>query len=632
MTVRHGILIVCVAAAALAAGSARAQRVSYPTSRPAPDSTAAAAPDTSAVKAATPPVPTPVLPRGEFASLSKRRYILRHAYSFDHYLQFEPDVELARRGPIGADAMFSRFGIGRGRGVVMQDGVVLNDPQNDIAPIGHLPVSTFGVVSSADALSRALARTAAIEGVVQIDNVTPPADRPRTFIELSKGTENLRQRRVEFSSADGPVGIDLSYDEVLNDGYSFDATGAVGINTPGYGGATSRNVGARVRGTRGDDGSYAISFRQFTSTFNGDLVSARREQRRDGHLATATARYGRVGVRLFERGYDFAYPDSHTVDQTTGAGATVTLARSEHALIVLDAGFEDIASTQHVGGAVSSPSLSKSTANIDMTAALPAGAVARAWLCGADYHGLVSQWGGGLAAARDWGHGWVGVEARRSYRMPNLGELFVPAHVTGSKTLSGNKYLDAEYAWEAGSRAGVRVGPLDNEVRWASIRVVDPVALRVRDVGGAPFYLPMNTGGALLHVFEDRLRFQTTWRGVEMNAHVAGVLTSGDRVGYFAAASERRLVAGARIGGAMFEATSALYAGVEFVHSGERTGFDGTLLPAYDVLNLSLDGRLLDANMYLALFNVTDEAYRTDGNYLMTPRTFVYGIAWTLWE
>jgi hypothetical protein len=36
--------------------------------------------------------------------------------------------------------------------------------------------------------------------------------------------------------------------------------------------------------------------------------------------------------------------------------------------------------------------------------------------------------------------------------------------------------------------------------------------------------------------------------------------------------------------------------------------------------------------MYLAFFNAFDESYRTEGDFLMTPRTFVYGISWTLWE
>ena len=95
---------------------------------------------------------------------------------------------------------------------------------------------------------------------------------------------------------------------------------------------------------------------------------------------------------------------------------------------------------------------------------------------------------------------------------------------------------------------------------------------------------------------------------------------------------EKRLHAFARVGGNMFEATSALFLGAEYVYSDERADATGMTLPSYGVLNFTLDGRLLDANMYLALFNALDEVYRTDGNHLMTPRTFVYGVSWTLWE
>jgi hypothetical protein len=122
------------------------------------------------------------------------------------------------------------------------------------------------------------------------------------------------------------------------------------------------------------------------------------------------------------------------------------------------------------------------------------------------------------------------------------------------------------------------------------------------------------------------------YRGVDLRGEGAATFTSGDRTGFFASSPQVMLHGSFRVGGSMFEKTSALYAGVEYMHCGERVGFDGTMLGAYDVFNFTLDGRLLDANMYLALFNAFDEVYRTEGNFLMTPRTFVYGISWTLWE
>jgi hypothetical protein len=276
--------------------------------------------------------------------------------------------------------------------------------------------------------------------------------------------------------------------------------------------------------------------------------------------------------------------------------------------------------------------VAKSTATLEAAAALADGIRARAYLSGTDYHGYASQWGAGVDAGGEWKVVAVGMGAHRSYRMPNLGELFLPAHSVGGRMVSGNKYLDAEHAWEGRGHVAVTWGALSNEIRWRGIRVVDPVAARTRVVGDATRVIPVNTGGALLHVFEDRLRVEGQYRGFEFRAQAAAVLTEGDRVGFFAYAPERRFHASARIGANLFEATSALYVGAEYVHGGERVGFSGTALPAYDVLNLTLDGRLLDADMYLALINVLDESYRTESDYLMTPRTFVYGIAWTLWE
>lgn len=589
--------------------------------------------DSAVVDSTTPPAaPVPAPSVSPFSTVDKRGYMRRHAYSFDHYLQREPGVVLVRRGPIGGDVAFSRYGIGRGRGVLVHNGIVLNDPQNDIAPVVHFPVSRLDLVTGVGGPGRGASAAMAIEGAVYVDDLAAPSDRPRTFIELSKGTNDLRQRRVQFSSAAGAVGVDLSYDELLNDGYAFDATGGKGLNVPGFGSSTSRHYGVQLRGELEGGGAYSFGLREFTSTFNGDLVDEAREQRRDGHLLSASARHGRFGVRLFERGYTSAYPDSYTVSQTTAAYATARLWMRERLSLSLEAGFEDIAATQRVGGAESDPSLSKSVASVEALAALGAQTTMRAYAAGADYSGHVSQWGGGLEVSRAWKAVNAALEARRSFRLPNLGELFLPAHARGGYTVVGNKYLDGEYAWEVGARAGVSWGPLFNEVRWTTIRMKDPIVTRVLGEGDGALIAPVNGYGAMLHAFEERLRLRGSWRRVEFECEAAGVFTDGDRVGFFASAPSAQLHASARVGGNLFEATSALFFGVEYVRCDDRVDFSGTNLPAYEVVNFTIDGRLLDADMYLAFLNAFDESYRTEGNYLMTPRTFVYGIAWTLWE
>jgi outer membrane cobalamin receptor len=567
-----------------------------------------------------------------FDVTAKTAYLRRHSYSFDHYLQYEPGIVLVRRGPIGSDVAFSRLGIGRGRGLVVFDGIVLNDPQNDVAPVVHVPVSGLAVVRGPQATGRGTASTMAIEGVVEVDELAPPRGRPRTFLELSKGNNELRQRRVRFSSADGPVGVDVGFDELLNSGYAFDAREEVGINVPGFGETTSRQYSVRLRGSFEDGNGYSMYFREFESTSQGDLVSPRRAQRRGGYVASARLDLARVDVRVFERGYKVDYPDSETVNQTTAAYASASLLEGERRSVVVEAGFEDITSVQRVGGARSSPTLAKTVASVETVERLAGGLVARAYATGTNYHDVVTQWGGGLDVQRAWPVWRLGAGVARSYRMPNLGELYLPEHRVGSRIVSGNESLDAEYAWEAGANAGVTWGPVTNEVRGSAIRVKDPVDTRARIVGGDVRLAPANTGGALLFAVEERLRLTWNRLGLRWVVEGAGEFTGGDRVGYFASTPRTRLHARARFGRKLFDATSALFAGVRYTYSDARVDFSGEEMPAYGVVDFTLDGRLLDADMYLALLNAFDERYRTDGDHLMTPRTFVYGISWTLWE
>jgi len=574
------------------------------------------------------PVRTPAF----FQTTSKSRFLEQHAYTFDHFLQYQPEFVLVRRGPIGSDAAFSRYGVGRGRGLVLLDGIPINDPQNDVAPVECFPVSGVGSIATGEAASPGLARTAGIEGVVRVEELAAPESKPTTFFELSKGTNNLRQRRVRFSSARSNVGIDLAYDELLNDGYSFDANQNVGIGVPDFGSAGSRYYSFGVRGEHPLGETYSIDFRKFTSSNQGDLVSSTHELRRSGYLASARTSLGRFNVTLFERGYDVSYPDSHTVNTTNAAYASFYLLAGTNRSLAVEAGYEDIVATQRVHGAVSAPRVSKTSASVEGLARAPMGVTARAYASGADYHGVVSQWGAGLETTRDWKHLRLGAVVRRSYRMPNLGELYLPAYTNGSVTVSGNKYLDAEFALEAGASVAVVVGPVTNEVRWTTMRVSDPVVPLQRVVGGGLWVTPVNGGSATLRSLEERLRLEGSYRGVEMRCEGGAVFTEGDRYGFFRSAPATRVVATGRVGGSLFDATSALYAGVEYVYGDERIDYTGERLPSYEVINLMLDGRLINANMYLALFNVRNVKYRSDGAFLMTPRTFVYGIAWTLWE
>ena len=82
----------------------------------------------------------------------------------------------------------------------------------------------------------------------------------------------------------------------------------------------------------------------------------------------------------------------------------------------------------------------------------------------------------------------------------------------------------------------------------------------------------------------------------------------------------------------MFQNTSAVYFGGDYQYTTMRTDYAGVDLPGFGVLNVYLEGRLLDAHIYIGVMNALEESYQTLGGYLMTPRTFVYGVSWLLFD
>ena len=106
---------------------------------------------------------------------------------------------------------------------------------------------------------------AGLEGSVDVVELQPLPDQPFTAFELSKGTNDLRQRRVRFASPRSRVGIDLGYDELLNDGYPYDPeTGGVD-----FGRSVSRFQTMNLRGELPSGESYFFSFRWFRDVFQG---------------------------------------------------------------------------------------------------------------------------------------------------------------------------------------------------------------------------------------------------------------------------------------------------------------------------------------------------------------------------
>ncbi len=555
-------------------------------------------------------------------------YLRRHAFSLDNFLEAEPGGILVRPGPIGFDAWYSRWGIGRGRARLFLNGILLNDPQNDLAPLAHTATSGLGRLNAGEA-----ARFAAppwLEGDLRLEEEPPPASRPNTFVELSKGTNDVRQRRVRFSSEEGVVGLDLAYDEVLDDGYAFDASGTV-ADGPNYGEANSRNGAIVLRGTPGDDASYSFGLRRFRSNTTGDLASATNQATHDGHLLWLDTRVANARVAAYGRGYTASAPDSQSVNETVGGIVGWDADATPGTRVTMVARVERTRATMDVGDEVDA-SLTQAT----LTGAARWRADRATWFAAdASVAGDddAFAWGASAVLGRDAGANEFTVTARRSFRMPNLGERYLPPHVRDGRTLAGDTGVDPESAWEASLDWEVGGRGVTNRVRVAWIRSVDAVAFRPRAVGSETWRVAANAGDSRAMSFvEERARAEFALGGLRVRAGASLLYSTGDREEAFASVPELMGTASALIGGEMFEKTSALYGGAEFVHVDDRVDFGGDPLPSFDVLNLILEGRLLDVRLYLKYLNVLDEAYRTEGDYLMTPATFVYGIEWTLFD
>jgi len=633
-----------------AAAQAAADTAATPTgigvpTRPAGPPAAPARSDTLApvVGPVLRPVLRTVFAASPFDSISQRSYLQRHAFSLDHFMEREPGFVLGRFGPIGKDVLLSRYGFGSGRAEVFFDDVPVNDPQNDVAPLADLPVSGMGMLLEGAATGAPLVAPGGLEGRVRFVEAEPDPIQPSTFIEASKGENDLRQRRVWFGTMQGSAGLDLGYDELLNEGYGFDARSLEGdefISDTDFGKCRSRYLTMNVRGKLDDGDAYRFSFRRFTASSQGDLVSASSRQQRDGHLAIMAADLGRFRLRLFSRGYDAEFlptpesaPDSSTSNLTGAGNVHVRLLGDRNGALSLGVGFEEIHSSQVVGGAESHPLLRRSTASLVAERALPGRFSGRVEFGGTNPQGMTGGWGGEVAVAKEIGPHAIGVYVGRRYRMPNLGELFLPVHnLSSGNTLSGNRYLEPEYGGEVGGRLTIRLGPLVNELRVLTLRVENPIMYLPRSASPPTWRVAENGASERMGVVEDRFRLEAHAGGFLISAAASAAWTTGDREAYFRAVPETDVRGSLRVGRELFKATSALSVGADYAYRSSRSGFTGGTLSAYHVFDFKAEGRLLDANMYVVLLNAFDEGYETIDGYLMTPRTFVYGISWRLFD
>ena len=564
--------------------------------------------------------------RTAFNRITRENYLRRHAFSLDHFLEFEPGGVLARLGPIGNDAFYSRWGIGSGRAMVVLNGIPLNDPQDGRAPLAHIATSGLGTLTL-DATA-AQVYSPALDGSIALTEVGPRPSRPFTFIELSKGTNEVRQRRVRFGSQAGSVGIDLSYDEVLDDGYNFDANDVTFPGVPPEGRALSRNAAAVIRGDLGDETTYSVGLRRFRSSTTGDLTSAANEATKSGHLLWATVKAVATAT-VYGRGYTSERPDSAATNETVG-GVVAWDARRGSAAVHLFALGEHTNASQRLARAeldarVNTGVVGASTelARGDFTL-FADGSVAgdeKSW-----------AWGAGAGLRGDLPIGNVTVSGRRTYRLPSLGERYAPEHFRDGLLLSGNQAVDAEGAWEGAAEWTLRAGGFTNRLRGSWVQSEDFIAFRPAG-GDTLSRLALNSEATPTMMFvEERIGVGAMVGRFEVRGDAGGYYTSGDREGVFMSVPRTQINAALEVGTQLFEKSSALYLGGEYAFVDERSDYRGVLLPSYPVVNVSLVGRLLDARLSVRGLNLMDESYQTVSGYLMTPRTLAYGIEWTLFD
>jgi hypothetical protein len=573
-----------------------------------------------------------------FDTIDAEEYAAPRSYSLDHFMESMSAYLVGRAGPIGAQASFSRYGMGRGRGLVYLGGVLLNDPQDDRVPLALTQTTSIGEIVVGDTPGSGVTGNYNIEGIVRIIEPTELERDPMAAINLSKGDHQLKQRRARYSSPRKPAGVDFGYDELRNNGYNFDATGNITLEGLGFGSSATRASNFDIRGVVHTEEKYRFSLRQFQTTFQGDTLDPFSDNRRDGFIALVQASTKNFALDLYGRNYKVSTRDSVTMNETTSLAVAVPVSSEGGRRVVFGLGYENINSKQDIANGSTSNRLRKASASLSAGSPVGSGTVVQVGADVSTQFDYAWGWGARVAARRQLSRTHqVTVVGRRGYRLPNLSELFLPLHRLGNSApgdtnnVAGNQNLKSESSLEAALRWYADLGTVRNELRFSALRVRDPILSVEVEAVPHSLAMPLNADAQGLQVIEDRLRIVSTRWGFEFNVDGGVMVALGDRNGYFQGVPNVRGIVGASFGRSLFKDTSHIQFGAEYLYSGSRVA-GGAELSAYDVLNLKLEGRLVDAYLYVLWLNVFDEQYATIWPYLMTPRTFVYGIQWTLYN
>jgi len=590
----------------------------------------AADPDTSI--AVQPRVET-LLSASPFDTINAREYAIPRSFSFDNFMESLSGYLIGRLGPIGAQASFSRYGLGGGRGLVYLGNVLLNDPQDNHVPLALTPTTSIGELVMGRSPTRHFAAQSNIEGVIRIVEPTELEREPMATIDLSKGDHDLKQRRASFASPRKPAGIDIRYDELRNAGYSFDSRGL--INGSGFGSSSTRMSEADLRGVLFNGDRYRFSLRQFETTFQGDTATAFSDNRRNGFIALAETSTRAFDAHLYGRNYKVSTRDSVTINETTRIAVRVPIRKRDDWHLVVGGSYENIFSKQDIAGGTTDDQLQIASANASASSLIGEGTLVEIAGDASVQFDYAWGWGARVAATRRLGEAnRFMIEARRGFRLPNLAELFLPFHRSGSSVTTdvvGNSSLKSESSLEGTLRLYTDVGRFENDLRATALRVRNPILSVQVQSAPTPLITSSNTDAQGLQVIEDRLQVASEVWGFEVRALGGVMVALGTRDRFYAGVPSARAIGGASIGRSLFKDTSYILFGGEYIYSGSRTA-GGAELSSYGVTNLKLEGRLVDAHLYLLWMNVSDEQYETVWPYLMTPRTFVYGIQWTFYN
>ncbi len=573
-----------------------------------------------------------------FDTIDAEEYAKPRSFSLDNFMESMSAYLIGRTGPIGAQASFSRYGLGRGRGLVYLGSVLLNDPQDDRVPLALTQTTSIGELIMGETPGRHLAGQTNIEGVMHIIEPREMEHEPVAALYLSKGDHQLKQRRFRYSSPRKLAGIDFGYDELRNDGYNFDATGNIDLEGLGFGSSTTRASNGDIRGVFPSGERYRFALRQFQTTFQGDTLDPFSENRREGFIALAQASAGVFMIDFYGRNYKVSTRDSVTMNETTSLAVTVPLSTDTGRRFVVGFGYENINSTQDIANGSTRDRLRKVSGSFSAGSPVGDKTVVEVGADVSTQYKYAWGWGAHVSANRQLSPAnRLTIVGKRGYRLPNLSELFLPLHRLGSSApgdtnnVVGNTELESESSLEATLQLYSDLGAARNELRATVIRVRNPI-LSV-EVSSTPHSLSQstNTDAQGLQIIEDRLRIVSTRWGFEFYVDGGVIVAIGDRDRYFQGVPNVRAVVAASVGRSLFKDTSHILLGAEYLYSGSRVAGGAEVSP-YDVFNLKLEGRLIDAHLYLLWMNVSDNRYETIWPYLMTPRTFVYGIQWTLYN